>query len=357
MKKIPLEKLIRQSGETDYQKQYNYIIGLLETGKITPVKAAASNGRRPALPVSFWLREDTADTGAEEEELKYHISLRIRTDYYLHHMDVYRQERVRVRQLNDFLERMPEALTDRISVNERSFQIWGREKFLRIEQGKKLLKHCGLTIEDLNVYDTTEPLAYYSASKGAPQGILVIENKDTYYTFRNYLMSGGREIFGNHISTVIYGAGKGIYRSIADLDFCMEDYMKCPQNEYLYFGDLDYEGLGIYEHLAESLSGSYEIKPFTAAYERMLEKAMQYEGGIRSETEADQEGNESMPLAETQAARGNGITLPETKDAQNRNLSGKFMSFFAPESVERMEKILESGRYIPQEIITIQDLR
>ena len=328
MKKISLEKLLQQSGETEYQKQYSYIIGLLEDGRIAPVKTAASNGRRPALPVSFWLREEIADTVAEEEELKYHTSLRIATDYYLHNIDAYRQERLWVRQLNDFLERMPEALAEQISVNERSFQIWGREKFLRNEQGKKLLKHCGLTVEDLNVYDTTEPLAYYSASKEIPQGILVIENKDTYYTFRNYLMRGGREILGSSISTVVYGAGKGIYRSIADLDFCIEDYMKCPENTYLYFGDLDYEGLGIYEHLAESLSGRFVIRPFVAAYECMLEKAMQY--GER--------------------------LLPETKEKQNRNLSGRFLGAFPAETAANIRKLLESGQYIPQEIITILDL-
>ena len=56
---------------------------------------------------------------------------------------------------------------------------------------------------------------------------------------RNYLLNGHTEIFG---------AGKGIIRSFQDFDLCAEPYMKHPKNTIYYFGDLDYEGIGIYEN-------------------------------------------------------------------------------------------------------------
>lgn len=144
--------------------------------------------------------------------------------------------------------------------------------------------------------------------------------------------SGGipRRIFGREIGTVIYGAGKGILRSFEDFRFCVESHVNAPGNEILYFGDLDYEGIGIYERLAE-LFGSgenrCEIKPFTQAYEKMLEKA---------------------------AVQGMEF-LPDTSENQNRNLSGQFFQYFTESVKARMNQILEAGKYIPQEIINITD--
>lgn len=66
---------------------------------------------------------------------------------------------------------------------------------------------------------------------------------------RNYLLNGHTEIFG---------AGKGIIRSFQDFDLCAEPYMKHPKNTIYYFGDLDYEGIGIYENLAEKFRSRWK---------------------------------------------------------------------------------------------------
>ena len=47
--------------------------------------------------------------------------------------------------------------------------------------------------------------------------------------------------------------------------------------------------------------------------------------------------------------------LPETKEKQNRNISQAFFSYFEEEQVQRMQGILEAGKYIPQEILNITD--
>lgn len=110
-------------------------------------------------------------------------------------------------------------------------------------------------MEELRVYQTTEPLAYYSGTRRVPQTVLILENKDTFYTMRRWLMGGfalsgedgGKEesvdaasspgkIFGREIGTVIYGAGKGILRSFEDFQFCVEPHINHPNNEILYFG-------------------------------------------------------------------------------------------------------------------------
>ena len=101
--------------------------------------------------------------------------------------------------------------------------------------------------------------------------------------------------------------------------------MKEKRNRFWYFGDMDYEGIGIYENLAELVSPEMEILPFVPAYQAMLNKA------------------------------GKTENLPVTKEQQNRNIRQSFFSHFEKDAAERMTKILEAQRYIPQEILNIQD--
>ena len=405
MKKISLEQLQKESRTESYPEQYRYICARIEENKIMPVKNSPLNGKKPALHTSYWLVEEKPDYGEEVAELQFQTVPAIRTDYYLKNPEVYRQERKWVRLLNRFFLERSEAGSRNLSpasLNERSFQIWGREKFLQREQGRKILAHCGVGLEVLRVYRTTEPLAYYSRTRRVPQTILILENKDTFYTMRRWLMgeaggmaasgnkAGGRDfadkapaksgravgtgtdgsdradgtgraggadgpdgpgeaaearqtgeppfhrIFGSEISTVIYGAGKGILRSSQDFRFCVEPHINHPENEILYFGDLDYEGIGIYERLAalfstgEETAGRtwrHEIKPFIRAYEKMMDKARGYDNDF----------------------------LPDMSGNQNRNLSGLFFRYFSHETKEAMIQLLEAGKYIPQEIVAITD--
>lgn len=144
---------------------------------------------------------------------------------------------------------------------------------------------------------------------------------------RRHLMAGNDRILGVPIGTLIYGAGKGIFKSFQDFDLCAEPYMKAAENRIYYFGDLDYEGIGIYEKLAETLGGRFHIDPFLPAYEAMLEK-------VESEK----------------------INLPDTKDGQVKRDCQLFFSYFKKEQIEQMQKILSAGTYIPQESLNISDL-
>lgn len=355
MKKISLEQLLKDSGTESYPEQYRYICAGMESGNIIPVKSSPLNGKKPALHISYWLSEEAPDHTEEIEELQFRTMPVIRTDYYLSHPEIYREERKWVRLLNRFFcDRSGEDMgtLPYVSLNERSFQIWGREKFLQREQGRKILAHCGVGLEQLHVYRTTEPLAYYSHTRQVPQTILILENKDTFYTMRRWLMGEGgpegtlpcaagtgendseafpRKIFGAEIGTLIYGAGKGILRSSEDFRFCVEPHINHPDNEILYFGDLDYEGIGIYERLAglfaEEEEKGHTIKPFIPAYEKMIEKANDY--GIDF--------------------------LPQMSEKQNHHLSGRFFGYFSRRAKEDMNRFLEENRYIPQEIVTITD--
>ncbi len=327
MKRISLEQLLKESKKEAYADQYRYILSRIEKNELKPVKTSLLNGKTPALHTSYWINEQQPDYSRQEQELKFAMVPAICTDYYLNHPKVYLQEERWVKLLNQYFLDTQDDVLEYASINERSFQIFGREKFLQREQGRKILSHCGVSLEQLHVYHTTEPLAYYSADKGTPQTVLILENKDTFYSMRKSLIDGTKHIFGEKIASLIYGAGKGIYRSFEDFSFSVEPHINAAENRILYFGDLDYEGIGIYEHLAASFGGTHEIAPFVQAYRNMTRKA-----GRRGYAE-----------------------LPDTSDCQNRSLSGHFFSYFTKEDQAEMQKILTMGKYVPQEILTYTD--
>lgn len=325
MKRVTLKQLLGVRQNLPYQEQYHYIRKMLEQGDIRPLLASGMNGKKPALYREYWLAEEKKDYSKLEEELKYRMIPQISVDYYLKHPENYEQDRTWVLLLNDYLREQQERLAYSESLNERSFEIWGREKFLSKERGRKILKRCGLTETELNVYSTTEPLAYYSYTKEVPQNLLILENKDTFYSMRRSMLEANTEFFGVKMGTLIYGAGKGILRSFCDFDLCVEPYMKNPENHIYYFGDLDYEGIGIYEKLAGMFEKRWKIEPFCPAYEAMLCKVREIE------------------------------RLPDTKEQQNRNIGMLFFSYFNKMQTEEMKQILESETYVPQEILNITD--
>lgn len=325
MKRISLEELLKNRLSDPYGKQYDYMKSLLMQERIKPVKASGTNGKKPALYRSYWIVEQEKDYTVLEEELKYKLHPMISVDYYLSHLEQYEKERSWVLLLDAYLKDNRKMLCYPESLNERSFEIWNREKFLAKEQGNSILKHCGLETGALNVYQTAEPLAYYSHTRITPQNLLILENKDTFYSMRRHMLCGNNSILGMDMGTLVYGAGKRVLRSFNDFDFCVEPYMTEAGNAIYYFGDLDYEGIGIYENLASMVKERWAILPFVPAYQKMLSKA------------------------------GHVAGLPDTLEKQNRKISGHFFSYFSREQVQQMEEILKREKYIPQEILTISD--
>lgn len=325
MKRTTLEALLAGKRQMDYVQQYTYITELLEAGRIKPLKASGRNGKKPALYREYWLAEEKEDVSPLLKELHFRLVPSISIDYYLAHPEVYRQERPWVLMLDAWLREKNDRCLHPESVNERSFEIWGREKFLTKEQGRKILKHCGISAEALHIYETTEPLSYYSHTRAVPQNLLILENKDTFYSMRRHLLNGKETIFGVRTETLIYGAGKGILRSFQDFDLCVEPYMTDERNQIWYFGDLDYEGIGIWEKLENLCQPRKRIQPFCPAYEAMLQKARQVK------------------------------SLPATKEQQNRKIGDGFFQYFSEEIRAEMKRILENDMYIPQEILNIAD--
>ena len=222
MKKVSLEELLEKWERDSYESQYRYVMELIDTGKIKPVKSSAGNGRKPALHTQYWLVEEKQDYSAWEEELLYRTDTHINVEYYLRHLDMYDKDRAYVRRLSDYLRDQNGLLSVPISRNERSFEIWGEEKFLSGGAGRTILSRCKIDESVLNVYFTAEPFAYFAAHRDVPQKILILENKDPFFGMRRYLLEGNKRILGEKIGTLIYGAGKRVVSSFGEFAISAE---------------------------------------------------------------------------------------------------------------------------------------
>lgn len=324
---IELDKIDEIYKTESYEELCKVVADLIKEERILPVKNSGGNGKKPTLYKKYRILEKNKDNSEILDEINYKLSTKFSIEYYKNHLEKYKEHREYIFKLDDFITNKQWLLSKTISMNERAFQIWGREKFLQKEGGKTILKNLGIDLKELNYYDTSEPLAYYSKYKETPQKVLIIENKDTYYTMRRHLISGGDNIFGENIGTLIYGGGKNINKAFNDYKISVEDYVSDSRNKILYFGDLDYEGIIIYEGLYKLFSKEYNMIPFISGYKRMIDKAK-----IES------------------------ICLPKTKEGQNKNISGIFLKEFDEEYRTKIEEILKNDRYIPQEIVSIIDL-
>lgn len=325
--KIKLNEIMQTNPAMDYTQIHHYICTQVESGRLTPVKASGLNGKKPALYNAYWLFQEEQDYSEIQEELRYQINPLLNTEYYQKNPEKYKEDKRQIRLLSQYLTKDKDLRTSPATINERSFEIFHREKFLDREKGRSLLSRLKFPEEKLNFYETSEPMSYYSHSKITPQNFLIIENKDTFYSMRKHLIHQQDTLLGLKVGTLIYGGGKSIYKSFADFVNYVEPYFKHSENKIYYFGDLDYEGILIFEHLQKEYANQVEICLFTKAYEKMLEKA------------------EHIGYEE----------LPETKEGQNKNAGDSFFQSFSQVAQKKMRNILENGKYIPQEILNERD--
>lgn len=325
-KRIELYEIQKYFQIDDYEELVETIVKLIEEDIITPIKNSRLNGKKPALYNRYNIVKIEEDYSKYIDELSYKLNVYLDKNYYMKNIDRYKNDREYVNLLNKFLNEKMELLKTEVSVNERSFQIWGREKFLSKEEGRRILKSLNLKEEFLNMYPTTEPLSYYSSNKNTPQKILIIENKDTFYSMRRHMIMGNNNIIGEKISTLVYGGGKNIYRTFKDFEYCVEPYLLNKKNEILYFGDLDYEGIIIYEGIYQMFNGNFNIKPFINGYKLMIDKHIKENRGLQ-----------------------------DTKEGQNRNIKEIFLQEFNLEYRDKILTILQDSKYIPQEILNISD--
>lgn len=260
----------------------------------------------------------------QEMKYQYHVILNI--DYYKKHIEDYEKDKPAILQLSNYLKSGKLKKCDMMSINERSMDIFGNEKFMASKDGQTLFTRLKLTMETFRIYRTPEPFFYYYNPDIPSKQVLIIENKDTWYTMRQ-LLRENRNICGMSFCAVIYGEGRKIQNSFRDIDF--EEYKPLNDSDhtFYYFGDIDSYGIDILCKLIEDNPG-YSMIPFLKGYQFLLAK----EGKRRKKTEADK------------------ITLG--KEKVDRIFSG-----LTDQERETLYSVCTKGEILPQELLNNEILR
>ncbi len=319
--------------ESDYNLFHTEVERLVESGVLSPVMSSKTNGRLPPLFNRYRIIKPPDDNTRYLESVR-RLNPLLNISGYLQRPEYYKKHLEIVEGISRYLWFAKDLLKGPMSRKERSFSVWGREKLLDEHMAlvKDVLKFNHLDEEFLNYYDTPEPFFEYHHDRAKPMTVLVIENKDTWFTFRKLMQATGQNcIAGTVVNVLLYGEGNKITKRGA-----LEDYNATMLGgrggqsgsggqaaHFLYFGDLDWEGIRLFFRTREA-NPSLELKPFSPLYRLMLELAV------------------TVKLPKSLDQRGVIGPLPE------------FLSLLGLAEEKSLGALLAEGKYIPQEIINYQ---
>ena len=316
------------AGFVEYGQLVDAVKKLIQAGAVKPAgRPNLTNGKIPPLRLKYRIIKESNDFSEYLDEIKQlHPAFNI--SGYVKNPDNYVKSRQIILELNRFLKDGATSLSEPMSKNERAYEIWGNEKALDDPQVNSVVEYSNIR-EKLNYYMTPEPFFDYINSYGDVMNILIVENKDTWFTLRKLLTASPERctMFGEKIDGLLYGEGKKITAPGA-LKTYECDVIARPCR-FLYFGDLDFTGIAIFLAVRKVNPG-VGIHLFKELYEEMLTKARQRPGYMQGYT--------------------------RKKQAVKTEIS-EFLHNFQETSRTEIMNMLAEHRYIPQEILNYQVLK
>lgn len=333
-KRIPLETMYEMFeaiiSETDIAKHtlefeaafQQTIEWLVNQSIIKPVKSCKMNHR--GLYLKYIKAEPVIDNNKIHGEIINTIIKPMDIKYYLSNPKDYLQDKEYILALVDFFKYGDKT---RVTVNERSYELFNDEKFLKGNErnrsrGETILTRLGLTYDDLCCTITIEP--FFCFLKGSLSGkrnrkVYVIENKDTFWSMKHAAF----EESSFDADMLIYGEGRKI---ISSFQFISE-YGLDEDDEFIYFGDLDPEGINIFDELIYKYD-KYIIKPYIIGYEQLIE-----------------------------SSKSKGAPLVPKAQILNKAAFDNFLGYFCTVSAVAIYDIISEGRYVPQEALSLKKMQ
>ncbi len=298
------------------------IKSLIADNMLEEIKSSPWNGQNPPLKKKYKviksIKEDKEIT-KEILTLVHPIDMK----YYLHHQEEYREDREYILIINEFFKKIP---VEMISVNERSYELFNDEKFLKNSsekrtKGEKILKNLCLTCENLYCYTTQEPFfCFINKNHKDEKNILIIENKDTFWSFKNLIFDMESTL---DIYMIIYGEGNKITSSFQ----FVTHYNLTEKDKYIYYGDLDAEGINIFLSLREKFP-AYNIEPFIEGYIYLINTA----------------------------EKSNLPKIKHNQKIKEENII-TFYNYFETSCQEKIKEIIRNNLYVPQEAFSFASLK
>lgn len=307
------------SADTSYSHFSQVVQKLLDEEILTPVKKHGYNTKQPPLPLTYRIQRSYFTQPLKQEIQSYQLISHpaiILDNYFKMSESRWRQDLSAIQKVNDFLKKhgIPEQ---EASAPERSYQIMGDEKWIDEKGGKKLLEEIGVW-QSMKISSVPDPLMLainpnrlFTANEAHHH--LIVENKATYYALLPVLQDLS-------YSSLVYGAGwkvvSGIQNHLRQIGY----HNEASVHIYHYFGDLDHEGISIWNALYERI----RAVPAKGLYRALIAKSF---------------------------AKGK-----ETQRA-NEEALGNFLYFFSENDRKMISTFLAQGCYIPQEALSIEELR
>ena len=299
--------------------------------QLVAAQILAPVGKKPATPQGLHLKYriikgPVSHDAACTADIIRSIAPPAGLDYYLKNPQDFKRDQPIIDVISNFLRQpQPGVLT----ANERAYQLFGDEKFFKgagksRSRGETVLKRLGLSYAHIGCRETIEPFFSFQSMDFqalAARDIYIIENKDTFWSFKRQIMDKSARLKAHFI---IYGEGKKI---ISSFRFVEEYAVNSQKDRFYYFGDLDPEGINIYCLMLEEYP-QYDIHPFVAGYQAVLEI-----------------GRKKPP-----------VKTPKDQRLIKENVE-KFLQAFAPPWAAEIKEHLEQGFYIPQEALSAEEMR
>lgn len=256
-----IEKLLKPFLHT-YEAFAQTILQLEQENILVMVKAKGRTNRSPSLAFQYRINKSELIGGYHKELQHYrstlHPSINL-DEYYRQDPSLWKHDLPFLFKIDQYLKQFsfPE---DQVPAPERSFELVGDEKWIVEKGGKEILERIEL-FPLLKIIPVSEPLMFGinpNKINEKNQYHLIVENKTTYQGLLPILSETA-------FSTLIYGAGKAVVKSIEQ--FPMQYPIKA-NHQFLYFGDLDREGILIW-YLFNNKQPAKLALPF---YHKCLEK-------------------------------------------------------------------------------------
>lgn len=303
------------NGDVNYSSFAHILLELEEKGVLTRVKSHGENGKSPSLSFTYRINKNVLKQPLHEKikvaRLHLHPSIDLEAYFHLPE-EQWEKDLSFIQKVNQYIERNGYP-TEQVPAPERSFELVKDEKWITDGGGQEILERIQVW-DKLMIMPVSDPLMFALNPSSLQKDTflhLIVENKTTYQGLLPALQNSA-------FTTLIYGSGKKIIKSIEHFDFQLP--LPSNRHQFYYFGDLDHEGILIWYLLSKKII----VSPALPFYEACLSKP--YANGKQNQ-------------------RSNEESLKS------------FLPYFKKEDQKRLIQMLQNGGYYPQEIIKTGELQ
>ncbi|MNO45350.1 hypothetical protein D3C76_356160 [compost metagenome] len=240
------------------------ITELVAEGYLEPLKSSPMSYKQPFIHTFYWLSKSVSTQAGWDSSNVLRVQDLLDLHYYLIRPETQTQEVwSRIERVSNFLRTVKDR--EMITIEERSLELFGQEKWLFDPEGKKFLTRVKLSLESLKCENAREPFIYFVKPKVPVRVILIVENKSFFHSAKR-LMQRDMLICGLSPDMLIYGEGWKIDSSLL---FQEELNFDPLQTTLLYVGDMDKAGWDIYGKLKVSYP-DLNLRLALPIYEQMM---------------------------------------------------------------------------------------